>query len=254
MLVTALRAAAEVAAVAMLELTGLELLLADAPHDPGAEDELRRLLPATELYVLGQESPTNGGEPLLATHALQNMAYVSAFTSTERLLAATCGGEPYVALPGWRVLQAVVPGRHLALNLGGWPCRAFTYEEASAMVAAWREGGGSPVVQQPSRYPARLLEALWGFFAAIEEIEEAYLAEVVERGRQATLLVAVGVSRPLPADSGLEETRGMARAVFGADVQVYRLGADELSRQLREAGVCFFSRGDRPGPFGIATG
>jgi hypothetical protein len=237
----------------MLELTGLELLLAGAQHDPGAETELRRLLPESDLYVLGVFDAT-GGEPRLATHTLQNVAYLSAFTSTERLLTSTCGGEPYLMLPGWHVLQAVLPGQQLALNVGGWPCRTFSYKEATALVAEWRQAGGGQDIQQPSRYPARLLEALWGLFGAIEEIEAAYLAELVERGQQPALVVAVSVSRPLPVDLGLEEMQGMARAVHGGDVRVHQLGPDEFSRRVRDVGVCFFSRYGPPGPLGLVAG
>jgi SseB protein C-terminal domain/SseB protein N-terminal domain len=233
----------------MEELTELERALAEVTHEPSREDELRRLLVEGELYVLGEEVGAADGERRelrLVHHTLQGTTYLSAYTSPERA-QAVAPGQPYLVLRGRAVLDAVTPGVQLVINLGSWPNRSFTHDEATRLARF-----GKPGVHQPERYPSGLLEALWTHFRDTEGVLEAHLAEIVEDGAPGRLLIAFSVAHPASAEKVAEEAKRLASTVHDAEVRLHHLGSDELSRLVLEAGVCFFDRAQlAAGPAGF---
>jgi type III secretion system (T3SS) SseB-like protein len=219
----------------MEALSELESLLAEASHEPASEERLRLLLLDSELYALGEEEPDGEGVRLVQ-HTLRDTTYLSAYTSRERV-EAVAPGESYVALPGGAILSALEPGVRLVINLGSWPNRTIEHEEAAALVLEW-----GPRLRQPERYPAGLLETLWAHFCRLGSVLEAHLAELLEAGQSSYLVVAF---RTAEGDGGpvAEEAQRLAAALHGIDVRFYQVGEDGFSRQLLEAGVCFFDRG-----------
>ncbi|MGH7867072.1 MAG: SseB family protein [Candidatus Dormibacteraceae bacterium] len=127
----------------MNPLSELDQALAEAAYESRREADFRRMLPESDLYVLGEEGEEvalGRRELKLIHHTFGSMTYLSAYTSLNRLQMVAFG-LPYLVVQGAAVFAAVSPGVHLALNLGGWPNRIFTDREAAELAAAWRESG-----------------------------------------------------------------------------------------------------------------
>jgi hypothetical protein len=233
-----------------MELSELEKALMEAPHHPATEARLRRLLLEHEFYVLGEqpESVAHGQrEVRLVHHTVEGRTYLPAYTSRERILSMVVG-EPYVVVGGGAVFAAVQPDMRLVVNLGSWPNRTFTHEQAMDLVAEWERSRPRLRVVQPDRYPAPLLEALWAHFCRTGDVHDAHLAQVWQVDKPPRLVIGVRVCDSSLAGQVLTEARGVASGAHDAEVQLHHVGRDDLSRQVLEEGVCFFGRrlGSRP--------
>lgn len=230
--------------VRAMELSELEQALTEAPHHPAGEGRLRRLLLEHEFYVLGEQREgvaPGRREVSLVHHTVQGRTYLPAYTSRERILSMVVG-EPYVVIPGGALFAAVQPGMRLVVNLGSWPNRTFTHEQAMDLVAEWERVRPPHEVVPPDRYPARLLEALWAHFSRTGDVHDAHLAQVWEEDKPPRLVIGVRIDEPSLAGQVLTEARRVAWKAHDADVQLHQVGADDLSRRLLEGGICFFGR------------
>lgn len=230
---------------AELALSELEQALAEVSRDQALESGLRRLLLESDFYVLGEEGDEvapGQRQVQLVHHTLQARTYLSAYTSLQRIQSVVMG-QPYVVLRGGAIFAAVQPDVMLILNLGSWPNRSFTYEEARDMASEWERSLPGHRVEQPEGYPARLLEALWVHFSRTPGVLQAHLAQVREAGKPPRLVVAVRVAASALAEQVLAEAREVARQAHGAEVHLHHLTGDELSQRVLEAGVCFFNTG-----------
>jgi hypothetical protein len=224
-----------------IPFTKIEEALAGASYDLAHEPELHQLLLEAQLYVLDGGRSGKLDEPQLVHQTHQGITHLAAYTSLEKF-HSVFPGQPHRVLPGGLIFGAIRPEVTLVINLGSWPTRTFSWQQAAELAAQWERLPDKGPVRQPKRYPASLLEALWAHFNQMECVGEAHIAEMHEAGRPPRLVIGLRINHLTLVEHALGEIRDVARYSHDVEVQLHHLAADELSEQLVREGICFFRR------------
>jgi hypothetical protein len=179
----------------------LEKTLQRAMREPEARPEFYRLLLESELFVIGQIAPPEGGEAtaqtggrlMIATLPFEGRDYHPVFTALSRLKTFVPDDDvAHLAIAG-RTLFEASRGANFLLNPASEIGKELRAEEIASVL-------GSPANQQmrvqmrpPTTYPTALVAGLKDLFARSPEVIAAYLMEIAIEGQNEPPHPMIGV-------------------------------------------------------------
>jgi hypothetical protein len=203
-----------------LKRSNLEALLEDSYYNKLKQYELMKEFLMSQIYIRGMMK----GKELFLNYEEDSLL---AFTSEETLQNARQLLEDYVCCKVSTVLKLIPAGIRLLLNTGPNYGKEFLPVELSFLkegkVPSWItqpfqfQPGQKLVIRNTKVFPQKLIDALFERMKNRENVEKAYIAEILLDGNERpNLTVGIKVSNPSNFQKDLVEMTAAVESNVGA--------------------------------------